>query len=309
MASWLALRAAVHDLGLDEQNWLEALQTEVREFIDEGFGTFVYSYCFDRDLTIRLGRAAGCDTAPGLWQALASWGGDNARALAGIYRTGPGSLVAATQAAGCVGASLSKPGPAFEAHGVADVFTVLGHDLAGFGVFLTAPRARPCFELPPMQRRAFERLSVELAAAVRLRKHYRRVQLGLLSASEKRVARLLANGASDKSIAFELGVTISTVSTFTSRLREKLGYRLGQEVLLLRPRTRATDFQRRLGLLDRLTNTECDVASALLVGSSYREIAERRGVSVRTVASQCSAVFRKCDVSGRRELAAALLGK
>jgi DNA-binding CsgD family transcriptional regulator len=96
------------------------------------------------------------------------------------------------------------------------------------------------------------------------------------------------------------------VSTFLRRVRRKLGCRPGQELLVLR-QPRAPALRRRLELFERLTNAECDVASELLVGASYQEIAGRRGVSVQTVASQCAAVFRKCGVSGRRELAAALL--
>jgi DNA-binding NarL/FixJ family response regulator len=306
MASWLTLRAAVLDLDGEERAWVDEVHAEARALLDDGLGTFTYTYRIGPGSTIRLGAVAGRETAPAFWRALSLWGGENERALARIYETRAGSFADAVRAAGRVGAALSEPFRRFEPHGVGDVLTVVGHDSNGFGVFLTVPRARS-FEPGAEERRAFERLAVQLAAAARLREHRRRTRSVHLSASELRVARLLIEGASDKYIAGELGVAVSTVSTFARRVRRKLGCRPGQEALLLHPTTRS-NLRRRLALFDRLTSSECDVASELLVGSSYAEIAERRGVSMRTVASQCGAVFRKCGVSGRRELASTLLG-
>jgi DNA-binding NarL/FixJ family response regulator len=308
MASWLALRAAVHDLDLEEQDWVDALHAEARELLDEGLGTFSYSYRIEPGPRIHLGAVAGHETAPELWRALSLWGGENESALACIYKTSTGSLEKAVSSAARAGIALSDPRRRFEPHGVADLLTVVGHDPKGFGIFLTVPRARASVQPLPKQRRAFERLAVELSAASRLREHRRRARSARLSSSELRVARLLMDGASDKFIASELGVSVSTVSTFTQRVRKKLGCRSGEEALLLHTRVRSTHVHRRLALFDRLTISECDVASELLVGSSYADIAERRGVSVRTVASQCGVIFRKCSVSGRRELASILLG-
>ncbi len=309
MASWVALRAAVHDLDLEERDWIAALHTEGRTLFDEGLGMFAYSYRIDRGSKIRLGSVAGHESAPAFWRALSSWGAENESTLACIYETGTGSLDHAVSSAARAGMALLEPRLTFEPHGVGDVFTIVGHDLGGFGVFLTAPRARRSPESTPKQRRTFERLAVELAAAARLREGRRRAHSARLSASEMLVARLLTDGASDKVIASHLGVSLSTVSTFTRRVRRKLGCRPGQEALVLRQRTKAANVTRRLALFDRLTMSECDVASELLVGSSYADIAEQRRVSVRTVASQCSAIFRKCNVSGRRELASILLGE
>jgi DNA-binding CsgD family transcriptional regulator len=200
---------------------------------------------------------------------------------------------------------LSKATRPFESHGVADVLTVVGHDPNGFGLFVTAPRARTVSDSSTVVRRALERLAVELAMAAGLREHRSRARAARLSAAEEQVVRLLLEGATDKHIAGELGVTTSTVSTFMRRVRRKLGCRPGEELLLLH--APAPSLRRRLELFDRLTYSECDVACELLVGASYAEIAKRRGVSVQTVASQCAAVFRKCGVSGRRELATVLL--
>lgn len=54
-----------------------------------------------------------------------------------------------------------------------------------------------------------------------------------------------------------------------------------------------------------LSEAEWLVALLLIAGHSNAQVAEMRGVSVRTVANQVNAVFRKVGVHGRRELAAA----
>jgi DNA-binding NarL/FixJ family response regulator len=309
MTSWLALRAALHDLDLEEPMWVGALFAEGRGLLDAGLGLFAYSYRVAAGATIRLGSVAGTETAPDVWRALFAWGAENQSVLAPIYRTGAGSLEAWRLRAGQAGVALSEFPGAFEPQGVRDVFTIVGHDPAGFGVFLTAPQARRQPAQAPQERRAFERLAAELAAALRLRDHRRRQQTARLSAREEQVARCLLDGASDKSIAFQLGVAVSTVSTFTRRVRSKLGCRPGEELLVLAAPARRGNVLRRLALFERLTASECEIAAELLVGLSHADIAQRRGVSVRTVASQCAAVFRKCGVSGRRELASLLLSE
>jgi DNA-binding CsgD family transcriptional regulator len=308
MESWTSLRTAVHAIDLEEGTWVDALFAEARGLLDEGRGLFVYSYRIGSTPTIRLGSLAGRETAPAFWQALGEWGAENQRSLARIYATGAGSLADAQCSARRLGIELTDHRAKFEAQSVADVFTIVGHDAGGFGLFLTVPRARCSSERAPKHRLAVERLSVELAAILRLREHRRRTQLARLSAAEARVARRIVEGASDKAIALELQVSLSTVSTFARRVRNKLGCRSGEEALVLSSAGSLAEVTRRLELFARLTVGECDVASELLVGSSYAEIAARRGVSVRTVASQCAAVFRKCGVSGRRALAAKLLG-
>jgi DNA-binding CsgD family transcriptional regulator len=306
MAFWPALRAALHDLELDERAWVEAIHAECRAEFDEGLGTFVYAYRFGQRPAIHLTQLAGSESAPAFWRALEAWGANNAGALARSYRTGAGSIGHAERAALRVGAALSNARAAFEVHGVADVFTLVGHDPGGFGLFVTAARARAVVEPGRAQRRALELLAAELAVGARLRERRRRANEARLSASEQQVVRLLMAGASDKSIAAELGVSLSTVSTFLRRVRLGLGCRPGEELLLLRP-ARSRNLWRRLELFRRLTPSECDVAGELLVGSTHADIARRRGVSIQTIASQCAAVYRKCGVSGRRELAAALL--
>ncbi len=52
-----------------------------------------------------------------------------------------------------------------------------------------------------------------------------------------------------------------------------------------------------------LTPAEREVALAVLDGASNREIARRRGRSVRTVTTQIETIYRKLGVSCRAELA------
>jgi DNA-binding NarL/FixJ family response regulator len=294
------LYTAVHALDLEESAWIDALFAEGRGLFDEGLGLFVYSYRVGTGPALRLGSLAGESTAPGVWQALERWGGENAGVLAPSYSTGAG---------GIEGLSVGLRGPLrdlrarFEPLAVADLLMILAHDPDGFGVFLTAPRPR-LVRLDARARRSLDRLAAELGAVLRLREARRQADHRRLSASERRVIALLARGASDKEIALELGVGLSTVSTFAGRARKKLGCPPGAEALLTSP---AQSERHRRELFARLTTAECDIAADLLLGRSYAEIARRRGSSPRTIAAQCSLIFRKCAAPGRRALAAALL--
>lgn len=300
-----SLREVLHALELDEPAWIGALFEHGRALFDEGQGLFVYSYRVGAGPSLRLGALAGEHTAHGVWQTLAAWGEEHARALALSYATRVSGLDGQPTA---LGAPLSELRARFEPHAVADLFTLLVHEPDGFGVFFTAPLAR-AVRLDVRARRSLERLAAELGAGLRLREARQRARrladLRRLSASELEVTRLLARGASDKEIALELGVSLSTVSTFVGRARHKLGGPPGTVALLA---SATDDEQRRGGLFARLTAAERDVAAHLVLGRSHAEIAARRGTSTRTVAAQCALIFAKCGVAGRRALAAALLG-
>ena len=54
-----------------------------------------------------------------------------------------------------------------------------------------------------------------------------------------------------------------------------------------------------------LTSAESDVLSSLRSGLTNAQIANRRGVSVRTVANQLASLFRKLGVSSRLDAALA----
>jgi DNA-binding NarL/FixJ family response regulator len=62
-------------------------------------------------------------------------------------------------------------------------------------------------------------------------------------------------------------------------------------------------------LPDHLTKAEKAVAALVLEGRSNQEIARIRGTSVRTIANQVAAIFRKLKVTARVELGQAILRK
>jgi DNA-binding CsgD family transcriptional regulator len=72
----------------------------------------------------------------------------------------------------------------------------------------------------------------------------------------------------------------------------------GDEYLLLTFPTEGNDFS-------NLTESEREVATELLRGRSYREIARIRGTKVGTVANQVRSLFRKLAIRSRSELARA----
>ena len=55
-------------------------------------------------------------------------------------------------------------------------------------------------------------------------------------------------------------------------------------------------------LPDALTIAEQEVALQVYAGASHREIAETRGVSVKTIGNQIESIYRKLGVSSRVEL-------
>lgn len=57
-----------------------------------------------------------------------------------------------------------------------------------------------------------------------------------------------------------------------------------------------------LELLGGVTPAEADVVRGVLAGESNAAIAARRGTSVRTVANQLAALFKKLGVGSRAEL-------
>lgn len=140
-----------------------------------------------------------------------------------------------------------------------------------------------------------------------------------LSPTERRVARRLARGDSQKVIAYELGVAPSTVGNHVLNMGRKLGTSSQWETtsllttLLHHPHKQLTVEGVQLRVWTKpaqktpvnLTESEADVYHALLTGASNAEIARKRGTSPRTVAHQVRAVFAKVGVRSRQELLAA----
>jgi len=147
-----------------------------------------------------------------------------------------------------------------------------------------------------------------------------------LSETEHKVAVLAARGYPNKHIAFELGMTSSTVATHLANILLKRGtisrlnlvewmknliVSVDLHVLWLKISgdhyNVLTYRRRKLRHLSQLSPGVLDVLHYILQGKSNLEIAKLRGTSPRTVANQVAALFRKYNVSSRAELVARLV--
>lgn len=136
-----------------------------------------------------------------------------------------------------------------------------------------------------------------------------------LTERERQVAWLVGRGHHVKLVAYELGLSASTIrSQLRSAMRklnidERSGlYRLVSNVSAPDAVTELDD----LGVLalaeapatipDSLTEAEREIAQLLYDGLSNREISQRRDTSTRTVANQIAAIYEKLEVSSRGDL-------
>jgi DNA-binding NarL/FixJ family response regulator len=148
------------------------------------------------------------------------------------------------------------------------------------------------------------------------------------AAKERRIVGLLLDGASQKQIAFELGVSLSTVNVCVHGMLKKLEVKCTEHLVLLASAVGHLSEEQLLAMSRRavsgealedgvdlafevamdaaamgeLTSAEERVALYVLEGRSNADIALLRGTSERTVANQIAAVFRKLGASGRVEL-------
>jgi DNA-binding NarL/FixJ family response regulator len=110
--------------------------------------------------------------------------------------------------------------------------------------------------------------------------------------------RTNAGGSKKTRAADNLGA-VSIVGRAIEAPRGLVAERLeleGDEFLLLA-------FPAERGDLSGLTSAEQEVASELLQGRSYLEIARQRGTTSGTVANQVRSIFKKLGVRSRSELA------
>lgn len=151
-----------------------------------------------------------------------------------------------------------------------------------------------------------------------------------LTERERLVLDAVVDGQLDKVVAYDMGLSVSTVATHRAQAVQKLG--LGSHLLTIqlgravragagcscaqvtvfsqpgpgRPRriVRVPCLANRLPAA--LTPAEGQVLTSLLAGKSNRTIAAERNVSQRTVANQIASAFHRLGVSRRRELVAKL---
>lgn len=161
-----------------------------------------------------------------------------------------------------------------------------------------------------------------------MRRAPRRPGLQVRAPKSLQILERVLLGERPKALAFELGIAPSTVAVALSKCLRALGVdcRPAQVPLLfvmaargahgVAPfRGRIAAFESGLGrfwvvsasrpdrrLAERLSSAEYSVAQHLVEGQSHAQISRLRGTSVRTVANQLGAAFRKLGVSGRCEL-------
>jgi DNA-binding NarL/FixJ family response regulator len=112
----------------------------------------------------------------------------------------------------------------------------------------------------------------------------------------------VALGHSNKLIAYDVGVSTSTVATLLARARAKLG--VESRIALIRAFCPSPAVAPPPTA--RLTGAERAVARAVLDGLSNADIAGARGVSPSTISNQISRLYRKLGIASRSELAVCL---
>ncbi|MFO0734268.1 MAG: LuxR C-terminal-related transcriptional regulator [Labilithrix sp.] len=144
-----------------------------------------------------------------------------------------------------------------------------------------------------------------------------------LVSSEPAIVRYVTLGASNKDIAFALGLPLGTVSSSITSILRKLKLKRRVDLVLFAEPSRFERFDvdvdddiGDLGVLaidaepsltpPTLTPTEREVAALAMRGWTNARIAARRGVSVKTVMNQLRAVYEKLGVTSRSELSAKL---
>lgn len=216
----------------------------------------MHTYAVERDGSSRPGPVSGDRSAHALWDAIEAWGATNRATIASII--GTGGFDGVVKIAKERNLPLLPPYEAFEAHGIRDLVTIFAHSPTGYGLALISPRRHRAFSMA-RDGDLGSRLAGQLHVAARLRARRRFQQTRVLSRRQDVVLRRLLSGASDKEIASEFAIGLSTVSTYVRRLREALGGRDGARAILA-ARTDSVDIARgRIVLLGQLTPSEQDI--------------------------------------------------
>jgi DNA-binding NarL/FixJ family response regulator len=135
-----------------------------------------------------------------------------------------------------------------------------------------------------------------------------------LSTQESRALDQARKGASNKEISLAMNVSQASVSRLMQSATKKLNATLADIVQFCHADTvRCRELLPGEGVsvlvqeqtqnwATALSEAEKDVVAAAVRGQSNRDIARRRGRSVRTVANQLASAFEKIGVRSRREL-------
>jgi DNA-binding NarL/FixJ family response regulator len=127
------------------------------------------------------------------------------------------------------------------------------------------------------------------------------LELEALSEREGEVVALAVLGIPLKIIASQLSISVQAVSTYLTRARRKLALPSRADLVKRLLECRTTGWTSSADM-DRLTDAERSVWTAVASGMSNRTIARTRGTSVRTIEKQVSAIIGKCGLGSRGEL-------
>jgi DNA-binding NarL/FixJ family response regulator len=138
-----------------------------------------------------------------------------------------------------------------------------------------------------------------------------------LSPRERAIVELVLTGASNKQVAYTLGLAPTTIASHLQRALKKLNLtsrielvRVGALARKTAPRVTVGDDELGMLALDAqpracslpLTAAERDVALLVCEGLTNAQIADRRGSAERTVANQLARIFAKLSIGSRAEL-------
>lgn len=129
----------------------------------------------------------------------------------------------------------------------------------------------------------------------------RLLALGALSEREGAVVAFAVLGIPLKIIAARLSISVQAVSTYLKRARRKLALPSRADLVKYLLECRTTSWTSTANM-DRLTDAERRVWTAVASGMSNRTIARARGTSVRTIEKQVAAIIGKCGLHSRGEL-------
>ena len=126
-----------------------------------------------------------------------------------------------------------------------------------------------------------------------------RTALRAFSAEEAEVVSQATRGLTNKEIGYALGRSQATVSRLLGTAAQKVGLPSARALLRVARQLLESD---AVAANAGLTSAEQGVLALLAEGHSNRQIAERRGVALRTVANQVSSVLTKTGAPSRRGL-------
>jgi DNA-binding NarL/FixJ family response regulator len=139
-----------------------------------------------------------------------------------------------------------------------------------------------------------------------------------LTSTECATLKYLALGATNKEIAFALGLPAGTVSSSVTQILRKLGVKRRVDLAVLTDPARmdrldvsvddgevgvlTIDARPRGAVADSLSASELEVTTYVARGWSNERIAAERQVSPRTVANQLRAIYEKLGITSRSQL-------